>query len=108
MNKKVMAFDLETIANSKLENILPDIKPDKKLKTAIQYSDELAILNDEKDLFLRNGRSVKAIETKIFKCINKYESAQSLIDADIREKKIVQVKKMGLDPLSFKTCTNCR
>lgn len=104
MNKKVMAFDLETIANRKIVDILPDIKPDKKLKSEDQYQEEMTKLIEEKGKFIRNGRSVKAIETKIFKCTINFESAQSLIDADIREKKLIQVKKMGLDPMMNMIC----
>ncbi len=104
MSKKVMAFDLETIANRNIIDILPDIKPDKKLKSKESYRKDLEELTKEKDLFLRNGRSVKAIETKIFKCKNKCESAQALIDADIFEKRQTQVKKMGLDPMMNMIC----
>lgn len=104
MNKKVMAFDFETIANSKIIDILPDIKPSDKLKSEKEYLLELTELNDEKEKFLRNGRSVKAIETKIFKCMNKCESAQSLIDTYIREKRHEQIKKMGLNPMLNMIC----
>jgi len=104
MNKKVMAFDLETIANRKIVDILPDIKPDKKLKSEDHYAQEMTKLIEEKESYLRNGRSVKAIETKIFKNMNKCQSAQDLIDADIREKKQIQVKKMGLNPMLNMIC----
>ena len=104
MNKKVMSFDLETIANSKVVDILPDIKSNKKLKSEKEYSLELSKLNDEKEKFLRNGRSVKAIETKIFKCINGLENAQSIIDADIRTRRLEQIKKMGLNPMLNMIC----
>ena len=75
-----------------------------KIKSKEEYSNELTDLNDEKEKYIRNGRSVKAIETKIFKCQMKFDSAQSLIDADIREKKLDQVKKMGLDPMMNMIC----
>ncbi len=104
MNKKVLSIDLETIANSKLVSILPDIKPSKSLKSENYYAEEMTKLIEEKETFLRNNRSVKAIETKIFKCMNKCQSAQSLIDTDIREKRQAQVKKMGLDPMLNMIC----
>ncbi len=99
---KVLAVDLETIANRALISILPEIKS--KIKKSDQYKDEISNLIDQADRYAIAGKSTKAIETKIFKLEDAMKNSASAINFDISKQKKDQIKKMGLDPMLNMIC----
>lgn len=97
MAKKVVAFDLETIADKQMLACLPEVKPSGRGKSIQEYKTELAAtLNgiEEEGFAKLPARSQKALHTKATKS---QESIDKLL-LDLKTKTDKQKIEMGMNP----------
>jgi predicted PolB exonuclease-like 3'-5' exonuclease len=103
MAKKVLAFDLETIADKQMLDFLPDVKSSGRGKSIQDHEGELAAtiksISDEGFTSLP-ARSQQALQTKM----NKSQESIEKILLDLKSKEDRQKVEMGLEPTQNMIC----